>query len=71
MKLSNCIKYSGFSSFSKNGNLLSIAKGNNLIIYEVNTLKKVNKYNFTSQITQIEFSPDSNYILVGLYKLKK
>ena len=71
MKLSNCIKYSGFSSFSKNGNLLSIAKGNNLIIYEVNSLKKLNKYNFTSQITQIEFSPDSNFILVGLYKLNE
>ena len=71
MKLSNCIKFSGLSTFSKNGNLLSISKGTNIVIYETNNLKKITRFNFSSQVTQIEFSPDSNYILIGLYKVNE
>ena len=71
MKLSNCIKFSGFSTFSKNGNLLSISKGTNIVIYETNNLKKITRFNFSSQVIQIEFSPDSNYILIGLYKVNE
>ena len=71
MKLSNYIKFSGFSTFSKNGNLLSISKGTNIVIYETNNLKKITRFNFSSQVIQIEFSPDSNYILIGLYKVNE
>ena len=69
MNFSNCIKYSNNVNYSPNGNYLAIAKGNNLLIYESNQMKNLFKYSFTSQITQIEFSQDSSFILIGLYKL--
>lgn len=71
MNFSNTIKYSGQVQYSPNGNYLAIAKGKNLIVYETKSLIIKQKYLFNDLISQIEWSLDSNLVLVVLVKLSQ
>ena len=71
MNFSNCIKYSGYVAISQNSEYIAISKGNNVLIYLSKDLSLFKKYNFGSNITQIIFSPNDEYILIGLYSQNK
>ena len=62
MNFSNCIKYSGYVAISQNSEYIAISKGNNVLIYLSKDLSLFKKYNFESNITQIIFSPNHEYI---------
>ena len=71
MNFSNCIKYSGYVAISQNSENIALSKGNNVLIYLSKDLSLFKKYNFESNITQIIFSPNDEYILIGLYSHNK
>ena len=45
LTFSNKIKYSGHVSFSKNSNYFAVSKGVDLVIYDNQTLKQIQKIN--------------------------
>ena len=68
MNFSNTIKFSGLCAFSNNNSFLAIVKSTSLIIYSTIDLKPLQKFTFETQISQIEWSPDSTLILCAFYK---
>jgi WD40 repeat protein len=75
MNFSNPIKYSGLASFSPDGKYFYITKINELLvfyifikIYETENSTLPTKFQFQDFISHAQWSPDSEYILVGLFK---
>ena len=68
LTFSNKIKYSGHVSFSKNSNYFAVSKGVDLVIYDNQTLKQIQKYTFCDFIEDIQWSPNGKLILACLYK---
>ena len=58
--------------FSSNSQYLLVPKGKNLVLYSLNpSIKKLNKFTFISTINSAIFSPNSDYFLVLLIKIKE
>ena len=66
MNFSNCIKYSNVFDYSPNGSFIAIAKGNDVLIYQTLDLKYLSRHQLSSKIAQLQFSPDSQFILITL-----
>lgn len=65
MNFSSPIKYSGQFWFSPNDKYFSILKGTEIHIYDCKKLTFLRKFSFNDIISNIEWSPDSNLILVS------
>lgn len=65
---SNTIKCSGNAAYSPNDKYFAVTRSLDLLIYETATLKQVNKFSFCDYIEKIQWSNDSNLILIGLFK---
>ena len=50
------------------GDLVAIAKNFEVQILETNTLRVLNKFQFTDVVSQLEWSPDGQFILIGISK---
>ena len=50
------------------GDLVAVAKNFEVSIFETNTLRVLNKYQFTDVVSDLEWSPDGAYILIGIQK---
>lgn len=48
------------------GELVAVAKNFEVQIFETNTLRVLNKYQFTDLVSDLEWSPDGSYILIGI-----
>ena len=60
------------NNFSPNSQYLLVPKGKNLLLYSLNTsIKKLNKFIFSSIINSAIFSPSSEYFLVTLLKIQE
>lgn len=64
MNFSSAIKYSGTFNFSPNNKLFCLIKGLEIHFYETKNLSFVRKFGFNDQIGSIEWSFDSNLILI-------
>ena len=53
---------------SNHGDLVVVAKNFEVSIYETNTLRVINKYQFSDVVSHLEWSPDGIYILIGIEK---
>ena len=65
---SNKRKFSGNFSFSPNSFFFSISKGVQLVVYSNQALKPIKIFTFIDFIEDIQWSNDSQLILIGLYK---
>lgn len=69
MNFSDFIAHTGgLTTYSPSGDLVAIAKGFELKIFETNSLRPMHQFSFIDLITKIEWSPDSNFILVAIGK---
>ena len=68
LSFSNSLKYSGEAVFSPDNNYFAISKGIEIIIYSLSTMKQIQKYTFCDFVEKIEWSEDSQLILIGLFK---
>ena len=68
ISFSNAITYSGIGTFSPDSQYFAISKSLDVIIYNSSTLKQVQRFSFCDFIENIQWSPDSTMIMVGLYK---
>jgi hypothetical protein len=48
------------------GDLVAVAKNFEVSILETNTLRVLNKYQFTDVVSHLEWSPDGVYILIEI-----
>ena len=74
MNISQPIKASiiSINNFSPNSQYLLVPKGKNLLLYSLNpSIKKLNKFIFSSIINSAIFSPSSEYFLVTLLKIQE
>lgn len=67
-KYSEKIQYSGNITISDDSKYLAYSRGQNLIIYECETLKQKQKLNFYDNIEYIQWSKNNKLILIGLFK---
>lgn len=68
MNFSTPIKYTGISSYSPNNKYFLITKSSEIQIYETTSLKFTQKFTFTDLLYHVEWSPDSNLLLVSFPK---
>ena len=69
MNFSDCIDHSsGVLEYSPNGNLVAIAKGFDINVFETTTLRPINRFVFNDVIEQLNWASDSTLILVGIPK---
>ena len=68
LTFSNKRKYSGNIAFSPDSKYFAISKGLELIIYDNKYLKPYQNFSFVDFIEDIQWSKNSELILVGLYK---
>ncbi|MCQ2821312.1 MAG: hypothetical protein MJ252_28970, partial [archaeon] len=68
LSFSSPIKFSGEAKFSPNQKLFAITRGMDLRIYDTVQLQLINKYTFCDYIENIQWSNDSNLIMIALYK---
>jgi WD40 repeat protein len=67
-KISNKIKYSGLVTFSPDNKYFAFSRSLDVLIYSTYNLKQINKFSFQDFIEKIEFSKDSNLILICMFK---
>lgn len=58
----------GIVKYSPSGDLVAVAKTFEVKIYETNSLRPMHSYSFIDVVSHLEWSGDSNYILVGIAK---
>lgn len=68
MNFSVPIKYSGIYAFSSNNKHFCIVKGTDIHVYDTVSLSFLQKFTFNDAISSVEWSLDSNLILVNFYK---
>lgn len=68
MNFSTPIKYTGISSYSPNTKYFLITRSTEIQIYETASLKFTQKFSFSDLLASVEWSPDSNLILVSFPK---
>lgn len=68
MEFTELFKQTGPYAFSPNARFLAVAVDYRLVIRDVLSLKVVQLFSCLDKITYIEWAPDSEYILCGLYK---
>jgi len=68
LTFSNKRKFSGNFSFSPNSMFFAISKGVQLVVYSNQALKPIKTFTFIDFIEDIQWSNDSQLILIGLYK---
>jgi hypothetical protein len=59
---------SGIITYSPSGDLVAIAKTFEVKVYETNSLKPLHSYSFVDIVSQLEWSHDSNFLLIGIAK---
>ena len=59
MNCSNVIKYLNYVTYFPDGNALAITKGVNLVVYTSPSMTLLFRREFSSNITYVQFSPDS------------
>lgn len=69
MNFSSPIKYSGNAYFSPNNKYFCLIKGVEVHLYDCKTLSFVRKFSFNDQISYVEWSPDSNLLLIAFLKV--
>ena len=69
MNFSSPIKYSNFFSFSPNNKFFLFIKSLEIHVYETKSLTFLRKFSFNDAISSVEWSQDSNLILVGFTKM--
>eukprot|EP00249_Psilotum_nudum_P019417 c27244_g1_i2 orf=626-1765(+) len=68
MEFSDTYKHTGPCSFSPDARLLAVAVDYRIAIRDVVSLKVVQLYSCLDKISYVEWAPDSQYVLCGLYK---
>lgn len=68
MNFSDVIPYSNVLQFSPNSEWLAVVKGLTLNIYDVSQLNVIANYAVLDQVTTLEWSPDSQFILCAQAK---
>ena len=68
LTFSNKRKFSGNFAFSPNSLFFAISKGVQLVVYSNQSLKPIKAFTFIDFIEDIQWSNDSQLILIGLYK---
>ena len=68
LTFSNKRKFSGNFAFSPNSFFFAISKGVQLVVYSNQALKPIKTFTFIDFIEDIQWSNDSQLILIGLYK---
>ena len=68
MNFSIPIKYTGISEYSHYNKFFCLIKNTELHIYSTTELNFIQKFSFNDQISNIEWSPDCNLILVTFLK---
>lgn len=68
ISFSNPIKFSGEATFSPNHKSFAITRGLDLRIYDAASQRLINKYTFCDYIEKIQWSQDSNLIMICLFK---
>lgn len=68
MEFSDTYKHTGPCSFSPDARFLAVAVDYRLVIRDVVSLKVVQLYSCLDKISSVEWAPDSEYVLCGLYK---
>ena len=60
---SNLVRYQ-----AGGGDLIAIAKNFDVQILDTNTLRVINRYQFLDLVSHLEWSPDGEFILIGVEK---
>ncbi|KAG0604314.1 hypothetical protein M758_10G161700 [Ceratodon purpureus] len=68
MEFSDTYKHSGHCVFSPDARFLAVAVDYRLVIRDAVSLKVVQLYSCLDKISHVEWAPDSEYILCGLFK---
>ncbi|GAB2294098.1 hypothetical protein Dimus_028317 [Dionaea muscipula] len=68
MEFTDALKQTGPCSFSPNAGFLAVAVDYRLFVRDVVSLKVIQLFSCVDKISYIEWAPDSEYILCGLYK---
>ena len=68
MNFSDVIPHSNIASFSKGGELIAVANGFDVQIYDTTNLNLIVQFTFTDVISYIKWSNDRKYILVSIWK---
>ncbi|CAM8973504.1 unnamed protein product [Rhodiola kirilowii] len=68
MEFTEAYKQSGTCCFSPNSRFVAVAVDYRLVIRDLLSFKVVQLFSCVDKITYIEWAPDSEYILCGLYK---
>ncbi|XP_024393514.1 uncharacterized protein [Physcomitrium patens] len=68
MEFSDTYKHSGPCCFSPDARFLAVAVDYRLVIRDVVSLKVVQLYSCLDKISYVEWAPDSEYLLCGLFK---
>lgn len=69
MNFSDYIPQSGgIVKYSPSGDLVAVAKTFEVKIYETNSLRPMHSYSFIDVVSHLEWSFDSNFILIGIAK---
>lgn len=58
----------GLIKYSALGDLVAVAKNFDVQVLETNSLRIVNKYQFSDVVSHLEWSPDGNFLLIGITK---
>ena len=67
-KASNKVKYSGIVIFSPDNKYFAFSRSLDVLVYSSYNIKQINKFSFPDFIEKIEFSKDSNLILICMFK---
>ena len=68
MNFSDVIPHTNIATFSKAGDLVAVANGFDVQIYDVANLNLVVQYTFIDVVSYIKWSNDGKYILITICK---
>ena len=68
MNFSDLIAHTNIASFSKAGDLIAIANGFDVQVYDTSNLNIIVQYSFPDVVSYIKWSNDRKYILVSIWK---
>lgn len=57
---------SGIVKYSPSGDLVAVAKTFEVKVYETNSLRPMHSYSFIDIVSHLEWSADSNYLMIGI-----
>lgn len=68
MNFSDLIPHTKIANFSAKGDLIAVANGFSVQVYDTSNLSLIVQYSFPDIVSYIQWSDDSKYILVPIWK---